>query len=378
MAKRDYYEILGVNKDASQDDIKKSYRKLAMQYHPDRNPGDKEAEEKFKEAAEAYEVLRDPEKKSRYDRFGHEGVRGTGFEGFSTVEDIFSSFGDLFSEFNIFGDLFGGGSRSSRRRGPSRGSDLRIKLQLNINEIASGVNKTLKISRFEKCSKCEGSGAEDSNAYSTCHSCNGTGEIRRVSRSLFGQFVNVSTCPHCSGEGKIIKNKCKNCDGNGVLKIETKINVKIPAGVSDGNYLTLKGEGNAGPKGGLPGDIYVYVEELPHEDFQRHGDDILYDTFISFSIAALGGTIDVPTLTGKAKLQIPQGTQTGKILKMKNKGIPHLNGYGAGDQLVRLTVWTPTKLSKEEKEIFLKLGESDNALPKDRKRANFFEKVFSH
>ena len=378
MAKRDYYEILGVGRDASEEDIKKSYRKLAMQYHPDRNPGDKDAEERFKEAAEAYEVLRDPEKKSRYDRFGHEGVKGTGFEGFSNVEDIFSSFGDLFSEFNIFGDFFGGGSRSSRRRGPSRGSDLRIKLQLDLNEIATGINKTIKISRLDKCSKCGGTGAEGTDAYVNCHSCNGTGEIRRVSRSLFGQFVNVSTCPTCSGDGRIIKNKCSNCDGNGVIRTETKISVKIPAGVSDGNYLTLRGEGNASPKGGPSGDIYVYIEELPHEYFQRHDDDILYDTFISFSIAALGGTIEVPTLAGKAKLQIPAGTQTGKILKMKNKGIPHLNSYGAGDQLVRLTVWTPTKFSKEEKEIFQKLGESENALPKDKKKANFFEKVFSH
>jgi len=379
MMKKDYYEILNVNRNASNDEIKKAYRKIAMKYHPDRNPGDKQAEEKFKEASEAYEVLRDPQKRQRYDRFGHEGLKGSGFEGFSTVEDIFSTFGDIFSDFGIFGDFFGTSSRTRRsRKGPTRGSDLRVNIRLDIYEIAQGVNKKLKISRFRHCEKCSGKGAEKESDMATCDVCHGTGEIRKVSRSLFGQFVNISTCPNCSGEGRIIRNKCSDCGGNGLKKVTDEVTIKIPAGISNGDYLSLRGEGNAGPKGGPTGDLYIYIEEKEHEELKRHGDDIVYDKFISFSIAALGGKIEVPTLKGKAELEVPPGTQTGKILRMRNKGIPHLNGYGSGDQLVRLTVWTPTKLSKEEKEMFKKFSDSENALPNDKKKVNIFEKVFSN
>ena len=376
MAKRDYYEVLGVSRDATDEEIKKAYRKLAMQYHPDRNPGDKEAEERFKEAAEAYEVLRDPEKRRRYDQYGHEGMRSMGFEGFSSVEDIFSAFSDFFSDFGFggFGDFFGTRTRTTRRTTAQRGSDLEVKLKLTLEEIATGVTKKIKIKRYVRCDVCGGTGEAPGSSKMVCSACGGTGEIRHISRSLFGQIINVTTCNVCGGEGKIIRNKCRNCGGEGIVKKDTIINVKIPAGVTTGNYLTLKGQGNAGRRGGEYGDVIVVINELEHKYFKRNGYDILYDLNISFPQAVLGDEVEVPTLTGRAILQISPGTQSGKILRMRNKGIPHLNGYGVGDQLVRVNVWIPTRISPKEREILESLKNSENINPKFSDDG-FFEKV---
>ena len=380
MTKKDYYEILGVSHDATDEEIKKAYRKLAMKYHPDRNRGDKEAEERFKESAEAYEVLRDPEKRRRYDRYGHEGMRNMGFEGFSNVEDIFSSFGDIFSNFGFggFDDIFGRKTtRRTRRANIYRGSDLEVKLKLTLEEIAKGVTKKIKIKRYIHCDVCSGSGATSSDGKVVCPNCSGTGEIRQVSRSIFGQIINVTTCDMCNGEGKIIKNKCKNCSGEGIVKKDSVISVKIPAGVSTGNYLTLRSQGNAGKRGGEYGDIIVIIYELEHKYFERDDYDILYDLKIGFPKAVLGSKVEVPTLTGKAILEIPPGIQSGKILKMKNKGIPHLEGSGKGDQLVRVNVWIPTNISKEERKFLESLKDSETMNPKFNNNG-FFEKVKKH
>jgi len=375
MNKRDYYDVLGVNKNATAEQIKKAYRKLAMEFHPDRNPGDKNAEEKFKEAAEAYEVLRDPDKRQRYDRFGHNGIKGTGFQGFSNIDDIFDAFGDFFGDFGGFGDFFGGSRRRTSRRKPSRrGSDLQVKLSLTLEEIASGVNKKIKIKRLVRCETCNGSGAKPGSSLETCKVCGGTGEVRNVSGSFFGQIVRIATCHNCDGEGKIITDRCEQCKGEGRTRKENTISVNIPAGVSTGNYIPLRGEGNVGLRGGPPGDIIVYIEEKEHPYFHRNGDDIIYDLIISFSQAALGSEVDVPTLTGKSKLSVEPGTQSGKILRMKGKGIFHLHGHGSGDQLVRVSIWTPVKLSSREKELFKELGKSENSLPPG-KDDNFFQKV---
>lgn len=352
---RDYYEILEIDKNASADEIKKSYRKMAMKYHPDKNPGDAEAEEKFKEAAEAYSVLSDSQKKAQYDRFGHAGVRGQGgfggqggFSGFSSTDDIFSAFGD------VFGDIFGGGRSRGRNQGPRvhRGEDLQVKLKLTLEEIATGVNKKITVKNMKNCKTCTGTGG---TGVQTCSACNGTGEVRQVSRSIFGQFVNIGACSACQGEGKVIKQKCSTCYGEGRTRGETSINVKMPAGVSTGSYLTIRGEGNVGLRGGPAGDILVVVEEIEHDIFTRYGDDIKMEKYISFSDAALGGEIKVPTLTGSAKLQISAGTQTNKILRMRGKGIPNLNSGKSGDQLVEIIVETPTRLSSKEKEILEEL-----------------------
>jgi len=379
--KRDYYEILGVPKNASPEEIKKAYRKLAMQYHPDRNPGDKEAEEKFKEAAEAYEVLSDPEKRRRYDQFGHEGMRGTDFREWTDINDIFNHFRDIFSGAgfggSIFDDFFGGSTSTRSRRGSSvqRGSDLRVKIKLALEEIATGVSKKIKIKRYKKCSSCNGTGAESSGGYKTCPVCNGTGEIRQVSRSIFGQFVNITTCNNCGGEGKIISNPCKLCNGEGRVQEDATITVDIPAGVSTGNYLTLRGEGNAGRRGGPNGDLIVVVEELPHEIFHRQGDDIIYELNLSIPEAVLGGEIEVPTLTGKAKLKLEAGLSPGKILRMKGKGLPNVNTKRQGDQLIVVNIYVPNKLSQQEKEIMQSLMNSANFKPKERtkKSKNIFE-----
>lgn len=373
--KRDYYEILGIEKNTSIEDVKKAYRKLAMQYHPDRNPGNKESEEKFKEATEAYEVLSDQDKRSRYDRFGHEGVRqGTDFHNWSNANpnDIFSMFNDIFGGGfggSIFDDFFGSGGRTRTRGGSStgeRGSDLKLSVALTLEEIASGVEKKIKIKRQETCRTCHGTGAQGSSGSATCPTCGGSGEIRHATRTMFGQFVNVTQCSNCGGTGRIIKNPCPTCGGAGRVFGESTIKVKIPAGVSDGNYLTLRGEGNAGRRGGTNGDLIVMIEEAEHEHFKREGDDVVYNLDLSFPEAALGSEVEVPTLTGKAKLKIEPGIQSGKILRMREKGLPRLNGYGRGDQLVEINVFTPTKLSQKEKDLLKELAHSTNIKPPSR------------
>ncbi len=375
MAKRDYYEVLGVEKNASKEDIKKAYRKMAMKYHPDRNPGDKEAEEKFKEAAEAYEVLHDDDKRAKYDRFGHDGLRGAaggGFEGFHDVNDIFSHFSDIFgSAFggggagggsSIFDDFFGGGSsqRTSRRTGGTAGSDLKVTIKLTLNEIATGTSKKIKLKRYQKCSVCGGTGAKTSNAFQTCSVCSGTGEVRHVSRSVFGQFVNITPCNNCSGTGRVISDPCNSCKGEGRVYGESTIKVNIPAGVHDNSYMTLRGEGNAGKNGGPSGDLIVVFKELPHEFFVRDGDNIIYDLYISFPEAALGAEVEVPTLTGRAKLKIEPGMEAGKFLKMREKGIQHLNRHGAGDQLVKVHIHVPKRVTSKEKELLKELQNQPN------------------
>jgi molecular chaperone DnaJ len=369
MTKRDYYEVLGVSRSASQDEIKKAYRKKALQHHPDRNPGNKDAEEKFKEAAEAYEVLSDPAKRQRFDQYGHDGMRGTDFRPFTDVNDIFSTFSDIFGGGfggSIFDEMFGGGSRQRQRRGSQvAGSDLKLRLALSLEEIATGVEKKLRVRKWKACETCGGSGARSSGATSTCPVCNGTGELRQVSRSVFGQFVNIATCQNCGGEGTVIREPCQTCKGDGRVQGESTIKVTIPAGVSEGNYIPLRGQGNEGRRGGPAGDLIVVIEEQPHKVFVRNGDDVVLDLLVSFPEAALGADVEVPTLTGRAKLKIEAGTQSGHILRMRDKGIPHLNSYGRGDQLVRVNVWVPTRLSSQEKTLLKQLGESENIGPKE-------------
>jgi len=381
MAKRDYYEVLGVNRSASKEEIKKAYRKLAMQYHPDRNPGDKIAEDNFKEAAEAYEVLSHDDKRNKYDRFGHEGVRGSAFgsEGFSSVNDIFSHFSDIFGGSSIFDDFFGGGQtrgRSRRRGEGTPGSDLRVTLKLTLEEISTGVTKKIKIKKQVKCIDCNGSGAEAGTSLKTCTVCQGSGEVRTVSRSVFGQFVNIITCSNCNGEGKTIDSPCKKCYGDGRYNDETTIKIDVPAGVEEGNYMTMRSEGNAGKRGGPNGDIIVVFQELKHQFFIRNADDIVYDLFINFPQAALGSEVEVPTLTGKAMLKIDAGTQPGKVLRMRGKGIKHLQSSGSGDQLVRVNVAVPKKLNSKEKELIKQLGKLPNvsSLPDDEEKS-FFSKI---
>ncbi|PJA97365.1 MAG: molecular chaperone DnaJ [Ignavibacteriales bacterium CG_4_9_14_3_um_filter_34_10] len=364
MAKRDYYEVLGVGKSATEDEIKKAYRKLAMQYHPDRNPGDKESEEKFKEAAEAYEVLSSPEKKAKYDRFGHSGLHGgQDYQGFNDVNDIFSHFSDIFGGSSIFDDFFGGGSSRSRTRQRSTGtpgSDLKITLKLTLEEIASGTTKKIKLKKYVTCSICGGTGAKDNGSFNTCSVCQGTGEVKQVSRSLFGQFVNIQPCHNCNGTGKVISSPCSNCHGDGRVNEESTEKISVPAGVSDNSYMSLKNQGNAGRNGGPGGDIIVVFKELPHEYFVREGDDIIYDLFISFPEAVLGAEVEIPTLNGRAKLKIEQGVQAGTFLKMREKGIQHLNRHGAGDQLVKVNIFIPKKLTQKEKELLKELAKQPN------------------
>lgn len=365
MSKRDYYDILEVSRDSDTDTIKKAYRKLAMKYHPDRNPDDPSAEQKFKEAAEAFDVLKDENKRARYDRYGHQGMHSGGFSepDFQNIdlEDIFSRFGDVFGS-DIFGGRQRGGNRGRRSAGIP-GDDMKIRLKLTLEEIATGTEKKLKIKKYVKCSSCNGTGAETDSDFMTCHSCNGSGEIRQVSRTMFGSFVNVQPCPTCRGEGRIIKNKCKNCSGEGRVKSEETISVKIPSGVSNGNYLTLRGQGNAGIRGGEPGNVIVLIEEEEHEYFERDGDHVFYDLQISIPDAILGTEIEVPTLKGKAKLKVDPGTQPGKILRMKEKGIMGLNASTKGDQYVRVNVFIPSSLTDNEVEAINSLKSSDNFNP---------------
>jgi molecular chaperone DnaJ len=385
MAKRDFYEVLGVSRSATQDEIKKAYRQMALKYHPDRNAGDKTAEEKFKEAAEAYEVLSDPEKRQRYDQFGHEGLRGTNYHDFHDINDIFNTFGDIFSGGfggSIFDEVFGGGQRSRRRSSAQhgqQGSDLRVRLTLTLEEIAGGVEKKIKVKRQKKCDVCGGSGAKSSSGKTTCPQCGGSGELRQVSRSMFGQFVNITTCPSCGGEGRIIKDPCTACFGEGRVQGESTIKVNVPAGVAEGNYIPLQGQGNAGRHGGPAGDLIVAIEEEPHEHFKRNGDDIIYDLWISYPTAALGGNIEIPTLAGKAKLTIDPGTPAGRLLRMRERGIPHLNNYGRGDELVHVNIWVPKKLNAKEKELLHNLSTAEHINPSEEdlksNDRSFFEKV---
>jgi molecular chaperone DnaJ len=386
MSKRDYYEILEVTKSANQDEIKKAYRKAALKYHPDRNPNNKEAEDKFKEAAEAYEVLSDANKRQRYDQFGHEGLRpGADYHGYSNVNDIFSSFNDIFGASfggSIFEEVFTGGRGRTRTRQQAGvpGSDLKIRLKLTLEEIATGVEKKLKVKRWKTCDVCRGSGARAGTTKTTCPVCSGTGEVRQVSRSVFGQFVNIQSCSNCNGEGQIIKDRCQTCGGEGRVQGETTMKVNVPAGVSEGNYIPLRGQGNAGQRGGPPGDLLVIIEEEPHRMFTRNGEDVVLDLLVSFPEAALGTEIEIPTLTGRARLKIDPGTQSGRILRMRDKGIPEINGTRHGDQLVRVNVWVPTKLSKEDKELLKTISKSENVRPKEGDKSahsdkSFFEKM---
>ncbi len=379
--KRDYYEILGVSKSSSADEIKKAYRKTAMQYHPDRNPGDKAAEDKFKEAAEAYEVLSDADKKAKYDRYGHQAFAGGagGGGGFhnSNMEDIFSHFGDIFGG-GGFGDFFGGGSqRGGNSRGSGqRGSNLRIKIKLNFAEIASGITKQVKVKKQIACNTCGGNGAKDKSSFQKCNTCGGSGQVRRVQNTFLGQMQTVTTCPSCNGEGTTITSKCGNCKGEGRMYGEEMINIEIPAGVQDGMQLSMSGKGNAGERGGYPGDLIIQIEEEQHPELQRDGLNVAYDLYISFPDVVFGTEVEVPTITGRAKVKIPAGTQSGKILRLKGKGFPEVQGYGKGDQMIYVNVWTPQHFNNEEKAMLEKLNHSDNFKPKpDKKDKSFFERV---
>lgn len=380
MSKRDYYEVLGVSKSATADEIKKAYRKKAMEYHPDRNKNNPDAERLFKEAAEAFDVLKDPQKRARYDQFGHQGLHSGGFrepdfQGFS-VEDIFSQFGDIFGH-----DIFGGGGRSRGQRGRRSagrpGDDMKLNLKLSLEEVAFGVEKKIKVKKYTKCGSCNGTGAESNDDFMTCSTCNGMGEVRQVSRTMFGQFVNVQPCPTCHGEGRTIRNRCKSCSGEGRTKGEETVKVKIPSGVGKGNYLTLRGQGNAGIRGGEPGDLIVIIDEMEHEFFERKGDDIYYDAQISVPDAILGTEIEVPTLKGKAKLRVEAGTQPGKLLRMREKGIHSLNSSHVGDQYVRVNIYMPEEIDKEERDVLEELRKSPNFDPSKKHERNkgFFTRI---
>lgn len=374
MAKRDYYEVLGVSKSATEDEIKKAYRKKAIQYHPDKNPDDKEAEEKFKEAAEAYEVLSNAEKRARYDQFGHAGVSGSGggFNGGGmSMEDIFANFGDLFG--GHFGDFFGGGFGGSSSSRVKKGSDLRVRIKLNLKEIASGAEKKIKVKKHVSCSHCNGSGAEG-NSYSTCNRCKGTGRITRVQNSLFGQMQTQSVCPDCEGSGRIITKKCEHCNGNGVTLAEEVIDVKIPAGVMDGMCLTMQGKGNAARNGSVPGNLLIVIEEEAHPELIRDENDLIYNLLLPITTVVLGGTVEVPTVDSKVKVKIDAGTQPGKILRLKGKGLPSVNSYGNGDLLVNIGVYVPEKITKEEKKIFEDLDNSNSMKPTETAKKNFIER----
>lgn len=380
MAKRDYYEILGVSRDADNGIIKKAYRKLALKYHPDRNPEDKEAEEKFKEAAEAYEVLSDQEKRARYDRYGHAGVGtagGGGFSGGMTMEDIFQQFGDIFGDSgNPFESFFGGGARGRTRSRGQRGSNLRIKVKLTLKEIAEGATKKIKVKKQVTCDQCGGSGAKDSSAVDTCPTCRGAGYVRQVKNTFLGQMQTTITCPTCNGSGQTIKANCSKCKGEGRVYGEETIEIEIPAGVEEGMQLSLRNKGNAGLRGGPAGDLLINIEEKPHDYLQRDGMNLIYELYLNFADASLGTSIEVPTIDGVVKIKIPAGTQSGKIFRLKGKGLPSVQSYGKGDQLIHVNVWTPKKLNNEERELLEKLREMPNFDPKPGKsEKGFFEKM---
>lgn len=382
MAKRDYYEILGVSKSADKSEIKKSYRKIAMKYHPDRNPDDKASEEKFKEAAEAYEVLSDQDKRARYDRFGHAGVSGNaGGGGFSgggmTMEDIFSQFGDIFGDGGSpFESFFGGArSRSGGGRG-QRGANLRIRVKLTMQEIAEGVTKKIKVKKHVNCKTCDGSGAKDAGSVSTCSTCRGSGYVRQVRSTFLGQMQTTTSCPTCSGSGQMITAKCNSCKGEGKVNGEETMELEIPAGVAEGMQISFPGKGNSGAKGGPAGDLLVSILEESHPHLQRDGNNVIYELYINFADAALGTSVEVPTISGKVKIKIPAGTQSGKIFRLKGKGFPEVQSYGQGDQLIHTNIWTPKKLSDAEKDMLEKLKDSPNFKPQPGKsEKGFFEKM---
>jgi len=381
--KRDYYEVLEVSKTATADEIKKAYRKKAIQYHPDKNPGDKQAEEKFKEAAEAYEVLSDPQKRQRYDQFGHAGVGGAaGGGGFTNMEDIFSQFGDLFESWGMgggFSSFFGGGSRGGQR--VRRGSDLRVKVRLTLEEINTGVEKKIKVRKLVPCSHCNGTGSADGTAGETCPTCKGTGRVVRTQRGIFGMMQVQGECPTCQGEGHVIKNKCPHCQGEGVVRDEEVITIKIPAGVSGGMQIPVQGKGNAAPHGGVAGDLLVLIEEEEHANLIREGNDLVYNLLLDMPTAILGGQVMIPTLTGEVKITITPGTQPGKVLRMRGKGLPvidqYARQYGTGDLLINVGVYVPERLSKDEKKLIEQLQSSDNVRPTSTDHKNFFKNLFS-
>ena len=385
MAKRDYYDVLGLTNSATADELKKAYRKIAMQFHPDRNPGNKDAEEKFKEAAEAYDVLSTPEKRTQYDRFGHAGLSGSGAAGGSggmRPEDIFSNFGDIFGE-EVFSNLFGGsrqGGGGGRRQG-TRGANLRIKLKMNFEEIANGANKKIKVKKNITCTLCNGNGAKDKSAIQTCSTCGGTGQVRRVSNTFLGQMQTVSTCPSCNGEGATITQKCGNCKGEGRVFGEETLSLDLPPGVQDGMQLSMNGRGNAGERGGPPGDLLLQIEEEKHEFLTRRELDVIYQLHLSFPDAVMGINTEVPTIDGKAKIKIPAGTQGGKIFRLKGKGFPAFqSSYEKGDELVEVLIWTPQNLSHDEKEMIEKMKNSPNFKPGtdtkyERDERGFFDKI---
>ena len=379
MTKRDYYEILGVPRNAGEAEIKKAYRQMALKFHPDKNPGNKDAEDHFKEAAEAYEVLSNPDKRARYDQFGHDGLRNGGgsggYGGGMSMDDIFSQFGDIFG--NAFGggfSSFGGGGGTRRR--VNKGTNLRVKVKLTLEEIATGVEKKIKVNKLVSCNTCNGSGAAGGSAFSTCSHCRGTGQVTRVTSTFLGQMQTTSTCPYCNGEGQTITNKCTTCGGSGTMKGEEVISLNIPAGVSEGIQLSVGGKGNVAPRGGIPGDLIVQIEETPHPDLLRDGTNILYEHFVSFPEAALGTSIEVPTIDGKVRIKIEPGTQGGKVLRLKGKGIPSLNGYGRGDQLINISVWTPRNLNRQEQDLLENLLKSENFKPHpEAKDKSFFDRM---
>ncbi len=385
MEKRDYYEILGVQKSATADELKKAYRKMALKYHPDKNPGDKEAEEKFKEAAEAYDVLSDPNKRAKYDQWGHSmgpsGFGGGGGGGFHaggmSMEDIFSQFGDIFGggSFGGFGGFGSAAGGSPRRRHQPRGSDLRIKVKLTLKEIAEGVTKKLKIPRYVKCQHCNGTGAKDGTAFQTCQRCHGTGVIEHIQQTFLGPMQSSATCPDCNGEGKTITQKCQYCNGEGIVRQEEVVEFSIPAGVTDGMTLSLKGKGNAARHGGVNGDLLVVVEEIPDPDLIRDGNDVIYNLMLDIPTAALGGSVEIPTISGKARVKIPAGTQPGKVLRLRGKGLPSTEGYGNGDELVNIMVYIPENLNDKEKAAIESLRDQPNVKADDSIKKRIFSRL---
>jgi molecular chaperone DnaJ len=376
MGKRDYYEVLGVSKEATKEEIKKAYRQQALKYHPDKNPGDKKSEEKFKEAAEAYEVLSNEEKKARYDRYGHAGVggAGNGYTGHGmTMDDIFSSFGDIFGDaFGGFGG-FGGGRRTRR---VNKGTNLRVKVRLTLQEIATGTEKKLKVTKYDTCDSCNGTGAADASSMATCNTCKGSGHITRVTNTMLGQMQTTSVCPTCGGEGKTITKKCTACYGEGIVQKEEIIKINIPAGVAKGMQMTVNGKGNAPRRGGVNGDLLVVFDEEDHPELIREGNDLIFNLFISVPDAVLGTHVEVPTVENNVKIKIEPGTQPGKILRLRGKGLPEVNGYGRGDLLVNVNVWIPKSMTKEEQKTFEKFKESGSFTPKpDKNDRGFFDRM---
>ena len=389
MAKRDYYEVLGVDKSASEDEIKKAYRKIAIKYHPDRNPGNKEAEEKFKEAAEAYDVLHDPQKRQQYDQFGFNGpgagFGGGGFGGGASMnmDDIFSMFGDIFGGHAGFGGGFGGFGGGGRQARPQqhRGNDLRLKVRLTLSEVATGVTKKFKVKKDITCSHCNGSGAEAGSGMETCQTCHGSGVITHTTQSIFGMMQTQGVCPTCGGEGKVIKNKCKECGGTGVVKGEEVVEINIPAGVAEGMIVNVPGKGNAGRRNGINGDIQVLIEEEPNDTFVRDGNNLIYNLLLDFPTAALGGEVEVPTISGgKVRMKVEPGTQPGKTLRLRGKGLPAVQGYGRGngDLIVNISVYVPKTLSRDERKAIEAMKGSDNFNGDSATKQSIFQKFSNY